>query len=103
MLVLGVVAFPHVIEYVKEKKSLSGYDGIMYMPDEFILDVDGSNPENALEKLQGLLLLLEDLDVTNQGNIFEKDFSSIVEIKASIIPSGISEPSLKSIAGFVIR
>jgi len=56
----------HVIEYVKEKKSLSGYDGIMYMPDEFILDVDGSNPENALDKLQGLLLLLEDLDITRQ-------------------------------------
>ena len=56
----------HVIDYVKSKQSLSGYDGIMYIPDEFILDVDGSNPENALEKLQGLLLLLEDLDVTNQ-------------------------------------
>ena len=35
----------------------------MYIPDEFILDVDGSNPENALEKLQGLLLLLEDMDI----------------------------------------
>jgi len=56
----------HVIEYVKSKRSLSGYDGIMYMPDEFILDVDGSNPEDALNKLQGLLLLLEDLDVTKQ-------------------------------------
>ena len=56
----------YVIDYVKEKRSLSGYDGIMYMPDEFILDVDGSNPENALEKLQGLLLLLEDLDVTRK-------------------------------------
>ena len=56
----------HVIEYVKRKKSLSGYDGIMYMPDEFILDVDGSNPEDALDKLQCLLLLLEDLDVTRQ-------------------------------------
>ena len=53
----------HVIDYVKEKRSLSGYDGIMYIPDEFILDVDGSNPENALEKLQGLLLLLEDMDI----------------------------------------
>ena len=53
----------YVIDYVKEKRSLSGYDGIMYMPDEFILDVDGSNPENALEKLQGLLLLLEDMDI----------------------------------------
>ena len=56
----------HVIDYVKKKQSLSGYDGIMYIPDEFILDVDGSNPENALEKLQGLLLLLEDLDVTRK-------------------------------------
>ena len=56
----------YVIDYVKKKRSLSGYDGIMYMPDEFILDVDGSNPENALDKLQGLLLLLEDLDITRQ-------------------------------------
>ena len=56
----------YVIDYVKKKRSLSGYDGVMYIPDEFILDVDGSNPENALEKLQGLLLLLEDLDITRQ-------------------------------------
>ena len=53
----------HVIDYVKKKRSLSGYDGIMYMPDEFILDVDGSNPENALDKLQGLLLMLDDMDI----------------------------------------
>ena len=26
----------HVVDYVKEKKTLAGYDGILYMPDEFI-------------------------------------------------------------------
>jgi len=56
----------NVIDYVKSKQSLSGYDGLIYIPDEFILDVDGSNPEDAFEKLQGLLLLLEDLDVTRK-------------------------------------
>ena len=56
----------HVIEYVKEKKSLSGYDGIIYMPDEFILDVDGTNPENAFDKLQGLHILLGDMNIPRQ-------------------------------------
>jgi hypothetical protein len=50
----------YVEEFVKEKGTLSGYDGILYMPDEFILDVDGSNPENAKEKCIGLTILLDD-------------------------------------------
>jgi len=53
----------HVIEYVKNKGSLSGYDGLIYMPDEFILDVDGSSPKAAREKTIGLTLLLKDLTV----------------------------------------
>tara|TARA_Y100000361_G_scaffold151732_1_gene169689 strand:- start:2634 stop:4352 length:1719 start_codon:yes stop_codon:yes gene_type:complete len=56
----------HVLDYVKDKNSLSGYDGIMYMPDEFILDVDGSNPEDAMNKLKGLLLMLDDMDIPSQ-------------------------------------
>ena len=40
----------HVVDYVKEKGSLSSYDGMLYMPDEFILDVDGTNPSNAKDK-----------------------------------------------------
>ena len=49
-----------VIEYVKKKKSLSGYRGKLYMPDEFIFDVDGANIEQAKELTFGLLNLLED-------------------------------------------
>ena len=33
-----------VKEYIKEKKSLSGFNGKIYMPDEYILDIDGNNP-----------------------------------------------------------
>ena len=54
-------------EYVKtffaKKKSLSGYDGDIYMPDEFILDVDGPEFDKAHEKTCHLLGLLEDLMV----------------------------------------
>ena len=53
----------HVIEYTKNKKSLSGYDGLLYMPNELILDVDGSNSENARQKTIGLIILLKDLEV----------------------------------------
>jgi hypothetical protein len=51
----------HVIDFVKEKETLSGYDGILYMPDEFILDVDGTNPGNAQEKAIGLSIMLDDM------------------------------------------
>jgi len=56
----------HVTDYVKEKGTLSGYDGILYMPDEFILDVDGSNPENARQKTIGLTIELDDLCIPYQ-------------------------------------
>jgi hypothetical protein len=51
----------HVVDYVKEKGSLSGYDGMLYMPDEFILDVDGSNPKQAKDKTIALTIELDDL------------------------------------------
>ena len=56
----------HVIDYVKEKNTLAGYDGILYMPDEFILDVDGTNPDNARQATIGLTILLEDLCIPYQ-------------------------------------
>ena len=56
----------HVVDYVKEKGTLSGYDGILYMPDEFILDVDGSNPGNAKDKTIGLTIELDDLCIPYQ-------------------------------------
>ena len=57
----------HVIDYVKEKGTLASYDGMLYMPDEFILDVDGSNPDNARQKAIGLGILLDDLCVPYQA------------------------------------
>ena len=56
----------HIIEFVKKKNTLSSYDGILYMPDEFILDIDGKNPKNAREKTIGLTILLDDLCIPYQ-------------------------------------
>ena len=56
----------YVEEYVKKNKTLSGYDGLIYMPNEFILDVDGSNPSNAQEKTIGLSIYLDDLCIPYQ-------------------------------------
>ena len=53
----------YIKEYTKKNNSLSGYDGLLYMPDELILDVDGSNPDNARQKAIGLTILLKDLEV----------------------------------------
>ena len=56
----------HVVDFVKEKETLAGYDGMLYMPDEFILDVDGSNPGNAQDKTIGLTILLDDMCIPYQ-------------------------------------
>ena len=53
----------YVVEYYTKNKSLSGFDGLIYMPDEFILDVDASSVENGLGKLHELHQLLETLDI----------------------------------------
>ena len=55
------------IDYVKQKGTLASYDGMLYMPDEFILDVDGTNPDNARQKTIGLGILLDDLCVPYQA------------------------------------
>jgi hypothetical protein len=57
----------HVVEYVKEKKTLAGYDGILYMPDEFLLDIDGTNPKQAKDATIGLSILLDDLCIPYQA------------------------------------
>ena len=56
----------HVVDYVKEKKTLASYDGMLYMPDEFLLDVDGENPDKAKQKAIGLTILLDDLCIPYQ-------------------------------------
>ena len=56
----------YVVEYYAKNNSLSGFDGIIYMPDEFILDVDGTDVHNAKDKTIGLLILLNDLNVPHK-------------------------------------
>ena len=53
----------YVVEFYAKNKSLSGYDGLIYMPDEFILDVDGKTPWNAAQKTLKLLERLEGINV----------------------------------------
>jgi len=53
----------YVVEFYAKNNSLSGYDGLIYMPDEFILDVDGENPLEASKKTKKLLKLLTKLNV----------------------------------------
>ena len=52
-----------VKDYFATNKKLAGYDGKAYIPEEFILDVDGGNPEDAQKKAIGLKLHLDDLDI----------------------------------------
>ena len=52
-----------VKDYFAQNKKLSGYDGKIYIPEEFILDVDGGNPEDAQQKAIGLKIVLNDLDI----------------------------------------
>ena len=49
--------------HVKSKRSIAGYKGKIYMPDEFILDIDGANINNAKNMLLGLLNVLDELFV----------------------------------------
>ena len=53
----------YVKEFFSKKKTLAGYDGLIYMPDEFILDVDGKDFKQAVDLSIGLKILLNDLDV----------------------------------------
>jgi len=50
-------------EYFAKNRTLSCYDGMLYIPEEFILDIDGANPEDAQRKAIGLRILLGDLNV----------------------------------------
>ena len=53
----------YIKEYVEKNKKMAGYDGLIYMPDEFILDVDGANTEQARLSAIGLSICLQDLMV----------------------------------------
>ena len=52
-----------VKDYYAQNQKLAGYQGKIYIPEEFILDVDGGNPDDAQKKAIGLKLHLTDLDI----------------------------------------
>tara|TARA_Y100000593_G_scaffold16339_1_gene32327 strand:- start:4909 stop:6660 length:1752 start_codon:yes stop_codon:yes gene_type:complete len=52
-----------VKEYFDKNKTLSGFDGNIYMPKEFMLDVDGSEIKEAQDKTIKLVSILDDLKV----------------------------------------
>jgi len=51
----------YIKDFFRKHNKLSGYDGLLYIPDEFLLDVDGASPEEARQKTIGLTVLLQDL------------------------------------------
>jgi len=56
----------YIIKYYKNNNKLAGFDGLIYMPDELILDVDGKNLEEAKYKTVELLDLLSKKEVPFQ-------------------------------------
>ena len=53
----------YVKDFVKRTGKLSGFDGKVYIPSEFLLDIDGNTVDEAKQKTIGLTLLLHDLDI----------------------------------------
>ena len=56
----------YIKDFFGKHGSLSGYDGLLYMPDWFILDVDAVNSETARQKAIGLILHLDDIEIPSQ-------------------------------------
>ena len=71
-----------VIEYFSKNKTLSGFDGLIYMPDEFILDVDGPQFDIALEKAQRLSVLLDQYECHHQVYFSGRGFHFTIPEKA---------------------
>lgn len=53
-----------VIAFYTKRESLSGYNGDIFMPEEFILDVDGSSIRDARDKLFGLVNMLDEYNLS---------------------------------------
>ena len=53
-----------VIEYFKDKKTLAGFSGKIYMPREFFFDVDGDSSERARQLTIGLCEHLKEFDIS---------------------------------------
>tara|TARA_R100000995_G_scaffold83934_1_gene61161 strand:- start:4383 stop:6182 length:1800 start_codon:yes stop_codon:yes gene_type:complete len=55
-----------VKEYVKEKGKIAGYKGIIYLSGEHIIDVDGNNLKEAINKADKVLKILNNLNVPSK-------------------------------------
>jgi hypothetical protein len=58
-----------ITDYFSQNNTLSGFNGLVYIPDEFILDVDGKDKDdldNARKKTIGLTMLLNDLEIPHK-------------------------------------
>jgi len=53
----------YVVDYFAKNRKLAGYDGDIYIPEEFILDIDGANIDDAQIKAIALKKLLENKGV----------------------------------------
>ena len=53
----------YVKEFVKRTGKLSGFDGKIYIPSEFLLDIDGETVDEAKQKSIGLTIVLNDLNI----------------------------------------
>ena len=58
-----------VKEYVKKKGKIAGYDGIIYLAKEHILDVDGESFIEARDATIDLIALLDDLNVPSSFHV----------------------------------
>ena len=68
--------------YFKRTRTNAGYDGKLYFPERFILDVDGETPEKAQIKTKGLTIILDEAGVPSQPYFSGTGFH--VEIPSSI-------------------
>ena len=51
-------------DYIKDKGKIAGYDGVIYLAKEHILDVDGESYDEARDAVVDLLALLDNLSCT---------------------------------------
>lgn len=71
----------YIKKFFEQNKKLTSFDGTLYIPDEFILDVDGDTFETAHTKCHGLIELLNDLIVDH--NIYFSGTGFHIGIPAS--------------------
>ncbi len=72
----------YILKYYKITKTNAGFDGKLYFPDNFILDIDGKTPTDAQNKTIGLITQLNDMGISTQpffsGTGFHVEIPSMI-------------------------